>query len=129
MLTGKHLEAYLAHVVLGRKLPQRERIGPRPGPARKGPARDEGYKEWIRTLACCACGHPAPNEAAHTGVDGGISMKASDYSCVSLCSECHTRGSLAYHRIGKRAFERLHGVRFAALACELLRAWNEQRAA
>jgi len=36
MLTGKQLEAYLAHVVLGRKLPQRERIGPRTGPPRKG---------------------------------------------------------------------------------------------
>jgi len=56
-------------------------------------------------------------------------MKASDYSCVPLCSDCHTRSPLAYHRIGKRAFERVHGVRFAALACELLRAWKERRAA
>jgi hypothetical protein len=108
MLTGKRLEAYLAHVILGRKLPQQERIGPRSGPPRKGPVRDED-EAWIRTLACCACGHPAPNEAAHTGIDGGMSMKVSDYSCVPLCSDCHTCGALAYHRIGKRDFERQRG--------------------
>jgi len=38
----------------------------RPGPPRKGPARDEEYKAWIRTLACCACGIPGRSEAAHT---------------------------------------------------------------
>jgi hypothetical protein len=104
MLIGKQLEAYLAYVVLGRKLPQRERIGPRSGPPRKGPARDEGYKGWVRTLACCACAVEGRSEAAHTGTDGGMSMKASDYSCVPLCADCHTRGPGAYHRIGKRAF-------------------------
>jgi hypothetical protein len=102
MLTGKHLEAYLAHVVLGRKLPQRGRIGPRPGPPRKGPARDEEYKAWIRTL----------------------SMKASDYSCIPLCADCHTRGALAYHRIGKHAFERVHCLRFALIAARLKREWK-----
>jgi len=123
------LQAYLDHVLLGRKLPQRERIGPRSGPPRKGPVRDEGYKEWIRTQACCACGHSAPNEAAHTGIDGGMSMKASDYSCVPLCSECHMSGPLAYHRIGKRAFERVHDIRFASIAARLRREWKQQRAA
>jgi hypothetical protein len=110
-------------------MPQRERVGPRLGPPRKGPARDEDYKTWIRTLACCACGHPAPSEAAHTGIDGGMSMKASDYSCVPLCSDCHTRGPLAYHRIGKRSFERVHGVQFSAIAARLRREWKQQRAA
>ena len=129
MLTGKHLEAYLAHVVLGRKLPQRERIGPRSGPPRKGPARDEGYRAWIRTLSCCACGVDGRSEAAHTGTDGGMSMKASDYSCVPLCPECHTRGPLAYHRIGKHAFERVHALRFASIAAQLRREWKQQRAA
>ena len=124
MLTGKNLEAYLAYVIWGRKLPKRERIGPRPGPPRKGPARDEEYKAWIRTLACCACGVSGRSEAAHTGTDGGMSMKASDYSCVPLCAECHTRGPMAYHRIGKRAFERVHGLRFASIAARLRREWK-----
>jgi len=36
-----------------------------------------------------------------------MSMKASDYSCVPLCADCHMRGPVAYHRIGKRALERV----------------------
>jgi len=126
MLIGKQLEAYLAYVVLGRKLPQREHIGPRSGPPRKGPARDEGYKAWIRTLACCACGIEGRSEAAHTGTDSGMSMKASDYSCVPLCPECHTRAPGAYHRVGKREFESARGVRFVALVTQLQTEWRER---
>src|ERR1035438_9571510 len=110
MLTGKQLEAYLAHVVLGRKLPQRERIGPRSGPPRKGRDRNEDYKAWVRTLPYCACGVENRSEAAHTGSDGGMSMKASDYSCVPLCADCHTRTPGAYHRVGKRAFEQRYEI-------------------
>ena len=61
---------------------------------------------WIRTLPCIACGVEGRSEAAHTGTDGGMSMKASDYSCVPLCSDCHTQAPGAYHRVGKRVFER-----------------------
>lgn len=50
----------------------------RSGPPRKGALRDEEYKDWIRTLACCASGVEGRSEAAHTGTDGGMSMKASD---------------------------------------------------
>ena len=39
----------------------------------------------------------APSEAAHSGSDGGMSMKASDYSCVPLCVACHRTGQHAYH--------------------------------
>jgi len=128
MRTGKQLEAYLAYVVLGRKLPQRERIGPRSGPPRKGPARDEEYKDWIRTLDCCACGVEGRSEAAHTGTDGGMSMKASDYSCVPLCADCHTQAAGAYHRVGKRAFEQSHELCFADLAVRLQRVWRRKSA-
>jgi len=126
MLTGKQLEAYLAYVVLGRKLPQRERIGPRSGPPRKGPARDEEYKGWVRTLACCACGVEGRSEAAHTGTDGGMSMKASDYSCVPLCADCHTQAPYAYHRVGKRAFEQSRDLSFEILVAHLQREWRER---
>lgn len=125
-LFGKALKAYLEHIQHGTKLPPQRASLPtrRPGPQRKGPPRDEDYKAFIRQLPCCACHRPAPSEAAHTGNQGGMSMKASDYSCVPLCAECHTRGPLAYHRIGKRAFERLHGVRFASVARECVREWK-----
>ena len=52
-----------------------------------------------------------------------MSMKASDYSCVPLCSDCHTRAPGAYHRVGKRAFERARGLRFAVVAARLQREW------
>jgi len=35
----------------------------------------------------------------------------------------HSR-SLAYHRIGKRAFERVHTVRFASIVARLKREWK-----
>ena len=79
MLTENQLHSYLAWVVHGRK-PQRRATSPR----RQGPPRDEAYKEWIRDMPCIACGVEGRSEAAHTGMDGGMSMKASDYSCVPL---------------------------------------------
>ena len=81
MFTEQQLRSYLAWAVHGRK-PQRRASKP----TRKGPPRDEVYKAWIRTLPCCACGVVGRSEAAHAGSDGGMSMKASDYSCVPLCS-------------------------------------------
>jgi hypothetical protein len=126
MMLGKDLEVYLAHAILGRKLPKRERMGSRLGRRRKGPVRDDGYKAWIRTLPCCACGVEGRSEAAHTGSDGGMSMKASDYSCVPLCADCHTQSPEAYHRIGKRAFEKVTGLCFAALVTRLQLEWGAQ---
>jgi hypothetical protein len=55
-----------------------------------------------------------------------MSMKASDYSCVPLCADCHTRGPLAYHRIGKRAFERVHTVQFRSIVARLRREWKRE---
>ena len=100
MLNEQQLRSYLAWAVHGRK-PQRRANSP----TRRGPPRDEGYKAWIREMPCIACGVEGRSEAAHTGSDGGMSMKASDYSCVPLCSDCHTQAPGAYHRVGKRAFE------------------------
>lgn len=128
-LFGKQLRAYLAWKLEGKKPPHQARSSSPRSKPRKGPARDEAYKAFVRLHPCAACHRTAPSEAAHTGSDGGLSMKASDYSCIPLCAECHTRGDLAYHRIGKRAFERLHGLRGAAVAAELRRAWRAERAA
>jgi hypothetical protein len=52
-------------------------------------------------------------------------MKASDYSCVALCAECHTRAAGAYHRGGKQAFESARGLTFVALVTQLQREWRE----
>jgi len=92
-------------------------------PTRRGPARDWKYRAWIRTLPCAACGVKSQIEAAHTGSDGGMSQKASDYSCIPLCRNCHTAGPNAYHRIGKRNFERRHSLELNDLVRRLNEAW------
>ena len=92
----------------------------------RGPARSWKYRQWIRSLPCALCGQEPAGEAAHTGQDGGLSQKASDYSCVPLCTECHTQAPYAYHRIGRAEFERRHGVDLATLARRLSRCWFNQ---
>lgn len=121
MLIGKQLEAYLAWVLHGRKPPRRAA-----SPTRRGPSRDEAYKVWIRSLPCAACGIEGRSEAAHTGHDGGMSMKASDYSCVPLCADCHRQAPGAYHRLGRRAFERKNSLCFADVVSRLQREWRRQ---
>jgi hypothetical protein len=96
---------------------------------RNGPPRDPAYRAWIRTLPCTICGATWRVEAAHTGFDGGMSQKASDYSCVPLCKNCHTSGTNAYHRLGKLKFERHHGIVFADLVRALNKAWAKNEGA
>ena len=100
----------LVWLVLGKNLEQKPRRV-----ERRGPPRDSSYRAWIRSLHCVACGSRWEIEAAHTGSDGGMSQKASDFSCVPLCRICHTSGRNAYHRVGKEAFERTSGIDLARL--------------
>ena|ERR1017187_6096530 len=120
MHNENQLRSYLAWAIHGRK-PQRRATSP----TRKGPPRDKVYLAWIREKPCIACGLEGRSEAAHTGTDGGMSQKASDYSCVPLCADCHTQAPGAYHRIGKGAFERTHGFRCAALVKRLYAEWRD----
>ena len=86
------------------------------------------YRAWIRRLPCSICGALWRVEAAHTGSDGGMSMKSSDYSCIPLCRSCHTAGRGAYHQIGRRTFERTYGIDLQALVKSLNVRWAaEQR--
>ena len=91
---------------------------------RSGPPRDPSYRAWIRTFPCTICGAVWKVEAAHTGTDGGMSMKPSDYSCIPLCRNCHTAAKGAYHRIGKFAFERNYGINLQALVKALNVSWG-----
>ena len=114
------LRRWLAREILdkdiGRRPPQREL---------RGPVRDSRYRTWIRTLPCAACGTTWDVEAAHTGSDGGMSMKASDYSCIPLCTDCHTMRPDSYHRIhgGRAAFEKQHSIDIGRLVAHLNRIW------
>lgn len=86
------------------------------------PARNGKYRAWVRSLPCASCGREPAGEAAHTET-GGLRQKGSDYSCIPLCSDCHTMGPHAYHRAGKAAFEAHHGVDVAATVARLKKIW------
>lgn len=48
-----------------------------------------------------------------------MSRKACDFTTVPLCSDCHTAGPRAVHRIGRRTFEKERGLDFLAVAARL----------
>lgn len=58
----------------------------------------------MRSLPCACCGSTYRIEAAHTANDGGMAQKASDYSCIPLCNDCHQAAPDSYHR-DREAFE------------------------
>src|SRR5215471_18254046 len=121
MKNDHQLRRWLMAEVHGVEIPRKP---PQPSVlSRNAPARNWKYRQWIRSLPCCACGVEPAGEAAHTGSDGGMSHKASDYSCVPLCPECHTQSELAYHRLGKQAFQLCHNVSLAELVKRLNRIW------
>jgi hypothetical protein len=79
----------------------------------------------VRTLPCAGCGSTYAVEAAHTGKDGGMRMKASDYSCIPLCTDCHTMAANSYHRHpdGPEGFARGKGFVITELVKRLNHAW------
>jgi len=52
--------------------------------------RDKAYTDWVKTLPCCHCLHPAddPHHIKIKGV-GGWALTAPDFTCMPLCRECH----------------------------------------
>ena len=120
-LTGRRLIRYLRFAVLGEtKHPKT----PRAYPKRRSPARNWKYRAWVRTLPCAVCGR-SPSEAAHTGNDGGLRQKASDFSCVPLCAEHHRLSGQSYHNIGKKAFEELHQINLKSKVNWCFNLWLE----
>jgi hypothetical protein len=75
----------------------------------------------MRTLPCAACGTTSGVEAAHTGDDGGLSQKASDYTCVPLCHECHAEYDNGQE--SKALFEAAAGVDMRAIVRHLNHTW------
>jgi len=114
-MSGRQLERYLHYAIHGEPAPRAPRRK-----ARRGPARNWRYLAWIRTLPCAACG-TTPAQAAHTGDDGGGSQKASDYSCVPLCHECHAEYDNGQE--SKGLFEEASGVVMADLVRRLNHDW------
>lgn len=115
-MTNRGLIRYLRFHILGETVhPRASRRKPR-----KGPARNWKYKAWIRSLPSAVSGQ-TPCEAAHTGNDGGMKQKASDYSCIPLTQAEHAQ----YHTLGKYAFEKLYHLDYTRLVARLNHAWFE----
>ena len=104
---------YLYRLVHGIKPPRRRRSKPR-----RGPARNWRYRNWIRSLPSAVSGSYGV-EACHTGHDGGMSMKSSDFSCVPLTHVEHMR----LHALGRKQFEALHGIDIDAIVRRLNHCW------
>lgn len=120
MMNNRQLERWLMREIHGVKIPRKP---PKKALSVTGkPVRDWKYRQWIRSLPCSACGLEPAGEAAHTET-GGIATKGSDYSCVPLCTGCHTMGAGAWHRIGKAAFEARHGIEIDQLVKRLNKVW------
>lgn len=105
---------YLYFLVTGRKPPRRS---PRRPGARK-PARNWRYRAWIRSLPSAISGAYGC-EACHTGSDGGMSLKSSDYSCIPLTHVEHMR----LHALGRKQFEALHEVNLDRIVSSLRHCW------
>jgi hypothetical protein len=63
-----------------------------------------------------------------TGGDGGMAMKASDYSCIPLCPACHKFGPESYHVLGRGAWEARHAIDAGELVRRLASLWFCERA-
>jgi Protein of unknown function (DUF968) len=114
-MIGRSFELWLYKEVHGRS-PKRMQRSKR----RETPWRNARYRAWIRTLPSCISGRIGC-EAAHTGTDGGMRQKASDFTCVPLTPEEHRE----YHSIGRRAMEKKYGVSFASISRKLFGVWKE----
>ena len=121
MRSAHALRRWLAREVLNQEIPRKP---PKRTTQMRGPARDWKYRAWIRSLPCATCEIEPAGEAAHTGSDGGMKQKASDFSCIPLCRNCHTMGPYAYHRIGRKEFELRHKVHLTNLAQQLAACWR-----
>ena len=122
MPSPRRFEQWLAREVLNREIQRKP-----PQKERRGPTRDAQYRAFVRSFPCAACGSTRNVEAAHTGCDGGMSMKSSAYSCIPLCPDCHRVGCFAYHRVGRAAFLLQWGIDLTELVERLNAAWRALR--
>ena len=67
------------------------------------PVIDPFFLNEVRKLPCLCCSKPGPNEAHHVksrGAGGGDTY----FNLISLCTDCHTMGPNAWHKIGSITF-------------------------
>ena len=72
------------------------------------------YLGRVAELGCILCRHrgvfDVPCEIHHPRTGVGAGRRASHYDAVGLCPHHHRLGNDALHVMGRKAFERHHGV-------------------
>ena len=115
-MSRSRLADFLMYAIHGVNTPYRRRSGRRSD--RRGPARSWKYRAWIRSLPSVVSGWNGC-EAAHTGDDGGMGQKPSDFTCIPLTPVEHR----LYHQIGRERFEVRFGLNCRELVKRLNHAW------
>lgn len=92
-----------------------------------------GYLNFVRRLPCCVCILPwklnksgvaysnvqkSITEAAHSGPHA-LGSKSDDRTALPLCALHHREGVDAYHRVGEKRFQQIHGISIAEIVAAL----------
>lgn len=94
--------------------------------------RDAAFRDFVRAHTCLLSGDRnsecgGVTEFAHI-TTGGMGIKGSDLHAVPLCSNHHTAGPGAYHKLGSvEAFDSVHGTNLWRSNAELLAAFLRRR--
>ncbi len=78
------------------------------------------HADYVRSFPCVACGTTAVARVSHheppRSQKGGVPLVGRQ---IPMCPGCHTDGEQARHKIGRPAFEALHGIDLRAIAASL----------
>lgn len=94
------------------------------------------FLAFVRRRQCCACGTPAPSQAAHVrysdaahgAINPGVGAKPHDRRAVPLCPACHLDGPGAQHRGSERKFWERVNIDPYKLASDLYAQFERRRA-
>lgn len=77
-------------------------------------AAEHRHLDRVQRLGCVLCRHmgyhDTPAEIHHPRTGTGAGRKASHFDAIPLCPTHHRLGNDALHVLGRRAFERHHGI-------------------
>lgn len=105
-------EDYTAELANPRVKPRGERIDYGASPlAKESHDRDDNFLVMVRGEMCAAYGNDCGGiTESHHLVTGGKGRKIDDELTVPLCTNHHTVGPSAIHRVGLEYFEKLFGI-------------------
>jgi len=76
--------------------------------------KDKLHLQRVANLPCVLCFFIGEKQITKTTVHhfhgGGIGKKSSDLRTMALCENHHQKGSFAFHKIGRIAFEEKFGI-------------------